>query len=385
MLIRHSFTVLVVVATVGMVWIRADGPSARKRGPSPTGVRDRARVFSPGAIRAATKILREIEESESRWQVLIETDPSLESTTAEDLAIANARALGLAGLSVVIGMKEQRVGARATEEAEEAFPADECRLISEAFQPSFATADPDRGLHRLVAEIRRAAMGVGIRDHARRFSPEAVASANEMLEESQRLSRWGVVIETVATLNGRNASEFAAERLRALRIHGLYVVVAVHENVRAAQASREARPAFTPERIQAISTALQQSPADQGLRSAIQAINRAIDEESMLRPPTPANPITPAPAPIATVERPLPNAALNPPGTRVREGLDLETTDPVWNALAIVLGTIATLLILGILAHAVLRRREPKRPSPGDPVLPDPILLPRPPSTRDSG
>ncbi len=85
------------------------------------GVLDRARLFSPEAVRKANDTLRDVAR-ETHWNVVIETVDSFDGQPPRDLALANLKAMDLRGLYVLISKGDHKVEIEPSRSAEKAFP-----------------------------------------------------------------------------------------------------------------------------------------------------------------------------------------------------------------------------------------------------------------------
>lgn len=288
---RTISTALAALAVLGAgaALVRAQAPNGA------TGIHDRAGMFSPEAVKKAGQALREVETS-GHWQVLIETRESLDGQTAKEVAVHNAEKAKLRGLSVVISKKDHKIWTEPSSSAEKVFPDAEQKLVNAAFTRAFKENDYDQGLLDAVAEIRRAAIKVGVRDRAKMFSPEAVKTADESLEAVHRKTRWGVVIETVDSLQGKTRREAAVDNARALQVHGLYVLMARKEHQFYAEPSQSAAKVFTAAKVRAIddaiTSAFKAKDFDKGLLDAVAQIRQVAesDTSSLARAPVSAAP-----------------------------------------------------------------------------------------------
>lgn len=269
---RTISTALAVLVVLGASALAQAPPEGQ--GP---GIRDQAGMFSAQAVKKAEQVLREVEDSE-HLQVLIETHDTFGDRQPREVAVDNAKKANIRGLSVAISKKEHKLDIEASESARRVFTKGELELVKEAFTRSFRKSENDEGLLNAVAEIRRAAMKVGVRDHAKLFSPEAVKEADEILETARHKTPWGAVIETVETLGDKSLRETAIEKARAAQVHGLYVLIAKKEHKIYAQPSESAAKVFPPEKARAlentISAAFKKNAFDTGLRDAVAAIRQ---------------------------------------------------------------------------------------------------------------
>ncbi|MHC5539627.1 TPM domain-containing protein [Singulisphaera rosea] len=120
------------------------------------GVHDKAGLFSPDAIRRADEALRAIHR-ETRWQVAIDTVDSLEGRPIQEQAIANAAAIKIHGLYVLISKEPHRIWIEPSRSAEATFSKSKVDGVVQAFLGAFKARDFDRGLSEAIAEIRKSA------------------------------------------------------------------------------------------------------------------------------------------------------------------------------------------------------------------------------------
>jgi uncharacterized membrane protein YgcG len=178
-----------------VIMIREDlagvGPAAA--GPVKEGVRDRAQMFSPGAVREADRALRALRR-EARWQVVVETVDSLEGQDARHRAIADAKEQDLHGLIILISKNDHKLRVVPSRSAEVVFSKERVEAISTLLERSFRDEKFDEGLLAAVAEIRRDAgltpepAGIG-----REARPEAKAEGGEdedARSKSHPISAW---------------------------------------------------------------------------------------------------------------------------------------------------------------------------------------------------
>jgi uncharacterized membrane protein YgcG len=350
---RTISTALAAVAILGAVAL-AQAPSG---GP---GIHDRAKMFSSAAVTKAEQVLREVEAT-GRWQVLIETRDTFGDRQPKEVAVENAKKANIRGLSIAISRTEHELDIEPSRSAERDFTKGELELIKDAFSRSFRKGDYDQGLLDAVAEIRRAAMRVGVRDHARMFSPEAVREADEALEAIRRKTPWGVVIETVETLGGKPLREAAVDNARAAQVHGLYVLIAKKEHKIYAEPSESAAKVFTREKVRkledVVSADFKEKAFDKGLRDAVVALRDDVAETpsaaaSNPRPLAPARQAAPAGAGVPGPPSPVDPGVLKPAG---------------WSTPMILLGGGALLVALWLIFR---RPRSPQPESQPQPLPP---------------
>lgn len=199
--IPAALAVVVVLGASALAQTVRDGP----------GIRDQAGMFSAQAVKKAEQVLREVEDS-VRWQVLIETQDTFGNRPPREVAVDNAKKANIRGLSIAIAKKERKLDIEVSESARPVFTKGELELVKDAFTRSFRKGANDQGLLDAVAEVRRAAMKVGVRDHARMFSPDAIKEADSIIEALRRKASVGAVIETVETLGDKSLREAAIEK-----------------------------------------------------------------------------------------------------------------------------------------------------------------------------
>ncbi len=138
------------------------------------------------------------------------------------------------------------------------------------------------------------AMRIGVRDHAKMFSPEAVKKADGVLEETRRKSNWGAILETVETLGDKSLREAAVDQARASQVHGIYVLIAKKERKIYAQPSTSAAKVFPPEKARelenTITTAFKKNELDTGLLEAVAAIRQDAEANPTVAAPAPPEP-----------------------------------------------------------------------------------------------
>ncbi|SIN95581.1 Uncharacterized membrane protein YgcG, contains a TPM-fold domain [Singulisphaera sp. GP187] len=270
-------TIPTALAVVVVLGASALGLAQAQAPPDGPGIRDRAKMFSPQAVKKAEAVLRELESSEHS-QVLIETEDTFGDRQPREVAIDNAKRANLRGLSIAISKKEHKLDIEPSESVRRIFTKGELELVKAAFTQSFRKGENDEGLLAAVAEIRRAALKVGVRDHAKMFSPEAVKEADAVLEAIRLKTPWGTVIETVETLGDKSLRDAAVEQARATQVHGLYILIAKKEHKIYAQPSESAVAVFPREKARSLentmSAAFKKSAFDQGLREAVEVIRQ---------------------------------------------------------------------------------------------------------------
>ena len=62
------------------------------------------------------------------------------------------------------------------------------------------------------------------------FGAEAVREADRAIDELHRKHRWEVVVQTIDSLEGKDIKDRALEEARALKVHGLLVLIAKRDH-----------------------------------------------------------------------------------------------------------------------------------------------------------
>jgi uncharacterized membrane protein YgcG len=110
------------------------------------------------------------------------------------------------------------------------------------------------------------------------FSPGAVDKANETLRAVERESGFQVVIESVESLGGQTAKDEARANLRALKLRGLYVLLAKKEHKVEVEPSDHAQKTFPPQEnqnlVKLFVDAFKANDFDRGLLDAVTEIDR---------------------------------------------------------------------------------------------------------------
>lgn len=290
------------------------------------GVRDNARLFSPAAVEATSRLLREIQaDSDGKWQVLIDTVETLGGKTAREVALANAEKAKIKGLAVVIAKKEKSVFVEPSRSAESAFPKAERQRVVDAFTRAFKKGDFDRGLTDAANELRFTTLKTGVRDAAGMFSAAALEKADTALDTLRTHSRTHVAIETIPSLEGKTPSEAATARARDLGIRGLYVLLSKNDHKVYTLSTASAEKTFTETRRKAIDDAIvsafKAGEFDRGLTDAVETIRRAAGSDTSIaaaKVPTLTIPkaTTPAPTP--------PEPRSEPPGAATSTAAKIE-------------------------------------------------------------
>ncbi|MFO0960398.1 MAG: TPM domain-containing protein [Isosphaeraceae bacterium] len=134
------------------------------------------------------------------------------------------------------------------------------------------------GLSAATTAIAQAPQAIGVRDRANLFSKGAISEAHDRLKKVYDQTKMQVAIETVDSLDGKTAQALATSNAKALKVHGLYVLLAKKEHKIAAEPSDQTRNVFTSARCEAIVKAfadgLRADKADEGLSNAVAAIIR---------------------------------------------------------------------------------------------------------------
>ncbi len=301
------------------------------------GVRNGAKLFSTTAVAAAERTLRAIEaEAPGKWQIRVETVETLDGKPAPEAAAALAEKYGLKGIVVLVAQKEKHVQIAPSKSAEAEFPKSEDARIIGALTKAFKEKDYDRGLRDAVAEIKFATLGIGVRDGAELFSPQARAKADDALDALREKTHLGAAIETVESLKGQKPAEAAVAGASKLHVHGVYVLISKTDKNVFAEPSSKTKATFTHERIKAvddaITSAFKAGEFDRGLTDAVAVIQKAAEAApapSVASAPTPPKPgvvVTPPPAPK------LPDAPAPRP--------QVEKTASIWPVLLVIGGVL---------------------------------------------
>ena len=196
-------------------------------------------------------------------------------------ARANAAAMNIHGLYVLISKNDHKVWVEPSRSAENVFSKPKLKAITDSIVNSFKAKKFDQGLLDAVAEIQKDAGGAvvsGVRDRAGMFSADAVKTADREIEAIRRESHWQVAIETVPSLEGKPIAAVAVENARSLNIHGLYVLIAKAEHKVYVEPSPSAEKVFTKAKIKAIVDAIEgpfrSKDFDKGLLNAAAEIRK---------------------------------------------------------------------------------------------------------------
>jgi uncharacterized membrane protein YgcG len=113
----------------------------------------------------------------------------------------------------------------------------------------------------------------GVRDAAAMFSADARNQADAELDRIRESTGWVVVIETVATHGKKSVDSLALENARALRIRGVYVLLAQREHKISIQSHKAAAEVFNASVREAlkekITSAFKEKRFDQGLLDGV--------------------------------------------------------------------------------------------------------------------
>lgn len=285
-------------------------PAAIAQAPQAIGVRDRANLFSRGAVTEAHDQLRKVYD-QTKLQVAIETVDSIGGKTVQDQATANARALKVHGLYVLLAKKEHKIAVEPSDQAKGTFTPARCEAIVQAFADGLRSNKADEGLARAVAAIVQNAGGpatrqakaslpkpssadpTGVHDPAQIFTKEAAARADQSLKGlASRPGKWQAVVETVDSLDGRDIKEVLLERAKAQDVRGVYVLISRADKKFRVERSKSSADVFTQARIDAIIKVLNDSfqagDFDEGLKSAVAEIQQAVDGKQATAPTTAA-------------------------------------------------------------------------------------------------
>jgi len=132
------------------------GSAAQAQRAAPSGVRDGAKMFSPGAVAKADGQLDDLRKT-TGWGVVIATVEGLDDKTPRDAAVAGAKAAGVHGLYVLLSKGDHKVFAEPSESARSVFDRDVAQAVDDAVVRAFKAKDYDRGLLDAVAVARKAA------------------------------------------------------------------------------------------------------------------------------------------------------------------------------------------------------------------------------------
>ncbi len=332
--IKRTTTTLAALAVLGTssfllppgrVFAQFGRPSQTRTAGGPA-VRDNARIFGPGAVSEATRLLDEVQKNSPRQvRIVVETVDSFGGKTAKDVAAALGKAENIKGLIVLISKGDQKVWVESSDSAEAVFSKAEQAAISDAITKRFKKKEFDQGLLDAAAEARRAALVFGVRDHAGMFKPETVEKANVTLDSLHKNTKWNAVIETVETLGGKEARDLALTNAKALDVHGLYILLAKKEHKLWSEPSGSAKSLFTNTKIRtiddAIMSAFKAGDFDKGLLDGVAEIRKTAESDTtaVAQAKTPAvvphlpGPGDPSPAPKQVVTTPPPAATVTPP------------------------------------------------------------------------
>ncbi len=298
----------------------------------PPRVMDGAKMFSESAASRAAAALDDVGR-ETGWDVAVKTVPSLASKSVKDEAIAAAKAAKIHGLYLLFSKGDRKFHTVPSPSASQAFPREAIDTIDGAIAASFKAGKFDDGLEAAVAKIRALAAAhpaaghratanssvgaspVGVRDRAKLFTPEAVKQADDSLRAFQRETKWQVVVETIESLAGQDIVARARADAKAADVRGLFVLIAKNERKFEFQPSDSARKTFTPDRIRAMTAALNKDFSagkfDQGLRDTIAEIRRPPGSSPEVAL---ASPKVQDPKPVMAHDEPKPSGTTTTPG-----------------------------------------------------------------------
>ena len=337
---RGRLAALAFLGVLGLAFSPTAQGQEKGEGVKPS-IRDQVGMFSADASKQALSVLESVHEK-TNWQAVVETVESLNGKTATEAATANAKALRVHGVYVLIAKKETKVQVVASNTARSTFTTLAELEIVDAFVAGFKAKDFDRGLKDAVELIRKDAEAKpdkaglaalrsssasvasknsgakpGLRDGAGMFNADAAKQVDSALASIHDKTQWQVVIETVDTLGGKAPAEAALANAKALNVHGLYVLIAKKDAKVQVEASRTAKSTFTPESEKAIVAAFvsgfKAKEFDRGLADAVELIRK--DAEAK---PDQSKSVASTPAPL-TVPKSLtptgqpPSALANPP------------------------------------------------------------------------
>lgn len=120
------------------------------------GVRDRAKMFTADSLAKADATLERIHK-QNGWDIVVETVESLKGAKASDVALANAKALNIHGLYLLISKAEKAIQAEPSKTAKPSFTPEKIRQAEAAMTSAFRSGDNDKGLLDAVEDVRAAA------------------------------------------------------------------------------------------------------------------------------------------------------------------------------------------------------------------------------------
>lgn len=161
-------------------------------------VRDRAKMFSPEAIRQAQATLDRA-ESRTRVPTIIETVPSLGGESIEDASMAHARRSGIRGVYVLIARDEKELQARTTQDY---LGHSGRRAIEGAFAAGFRRGDFDAGLLKGSEAIASAVTEAGPLPSGRAQAPDRRGAPVPGGRRPQGSSGLGVLLVIGAVILG---------------------------------------------------------------------------------------------------------------------------------------------------------------------------------------
>jgi uncharacterized membrane protein YgcG len=182
---------------------------------------------------------------------------------------------------------------------------------------------------------------VGVQDDAHLFSPEAVRQADRELDDLHRQRGWEARIHTIEALrDGETVKERALAEAKALKEHGLLILISKEDHKVWVEPSNSARRVFTHDKVEAIVKAFvdafRDKEYDRGLRDAVAAI---VKDASLATATAPARSEAPAKgeAPAAV---PAPGDAAPP---KAQRGSNLPL---------LIAGGVGVLVLLWLLSRA---------------------------------
>ena len=291
----------------------APGPRAEAQTKAPAAattpavaVVDAAKMFSADAAVDASSKLADLERT-SHTSVRIETVDTLGGKDSAAEAVERAKKAGAPDLYVLIAKTDRHIQLEPGQSARSVFTKAEEQTIIKAFTAAFAARDNDKGLRDAVAEIARAASAAptpkpapassssiaGVRDGAKVFGTEAVGRADEALKRLSAKSGKQVVIETITSLDGKPIKETALAKGRALKLRGLYMLIALNDHKVYVAPTTSAASMFTPDRVREINAAViaafKTRSFDKGLDDAVALIMKDAEASPSPSPPTDHN------------------------------------------------------------------------------------------------
>ena len=157
------------------------------------------------------------------------------------------------------------------------------------------------------------AIQTGVHDRAHLFSESAVEKADQSLRKLGLAHHRDIVIETVESLDGETAENRAVSNAKALKLRGLYILIAKAEHKFWVARSHSAEDLFTKADLGSINTILLNSfkerQFDQGLLGTVADIERIAAKNPGANRGSSASPAPPAPARVPVPDAEVPDVA----------------------------------------------------------------------------